>query len=147
MPTPSSAEFVDTRTLHSICPPDDDRSSGRIISQVDGFQDNDAVAAPVANQQPTPPPSESRRSPGPSEPYSNDQRFKQISMSEEIQISPSEILSPVSVEDAQEESEQAEHHTSGSGYSGGSSSMSNEFSNIRVRSRPPRVLICFKELS
>jgi hypothetical protein len=134
MPTPSSDEFMDVRSLHSTCPPEDERPIGRRASQSDGFLDDDVVASPIVNQQPTPPPSDSQRSPGPSEPYSNDQRIKQIAMAEEIQASSSEILSPVSIEETQEESEHAEHHASSSRYSGGSSSMSNEFSNVRVRS-------------
>jgi glucose-induced degradation protein 4 len=140
MPTPSSDEFVDARSLHSTCPPEDERPSGRRTSQSEGFLNDDAIAALVVNQQPTPP-SDSQRSPGPSEPYSNDQRIKQITMAEEMQTSSSEILSPVSIEDTQEENDQSEHHASSCGYSGGSSSMSNEFSNVRVRSRWPLIFI------
>jgi glucose-induced degradation protein 4 len=132
MPTPSSDEFMDARSMHSTCPPEDERPSGRRTPQTEGFLDDDVVAAPAVIQQPTPPPSESQRSPGPSEPYSNEQRMKQIAMAEEMQTSSTEILSPVSIEDTQEETEQSEHHASGSGYTGGSSSMSNEFSNVRV---------------
>jgi glucose-induced degradation protein 4 len=134
MPTPSSSdEFVDARSLHSTCPPEDERPSGWRTSEGDGIRGEDAVAAPDVIQQPSPPPSESQRSPGLSDTYSNDQRIKQIAMAEEMQTSSSEILSPVSMEETQEESEQSDHRGSSGGYTGGSSSMSNDFSNIRVR--------------
>jgi hypothetical protein len=54
-------------------------------------------------------------------------------MAQDMQTLSSEILSPVSMEDTQEESEQSEHRGSSGGYSGSSSSMSNDFSNVRVR--------------
>lgn len=133
MPTPSSDEFVDARSLHSTCPPEDERPSGWRTSEVDGIRDEDAVAGLGVTQQPTPPSSESQRSPGPSDTYLNDQHTMQTAMVEDMQTSSSEILSPVSMEDTQEESEQSEHRGSSGGYSGGSSSMSNDFSNIRVR--------------
>ena len=133
MPTPSSDEFVDARSLHSTCPPDDERPIEWRTSEGDGIRDEDAVAAPDVIQQPSPSPSESQRSPGPADTYSNDQCIKQIAMAEEMQTSSSEILSPVSMEDTQEESEQSEHRGSSGGYTGGSSSMSNDFSNVRVR--------------
>jgi glucose-induced degradation protein 4 len=133
MPTPSSDEFVDARSLHSTCPPEDERPSGRRTSEGDGARNENAVAASDAIQQPTPPPSETYRSPGPSDTYSNDQRTKQMAMSPDMQTSSSEIPSPVSMEDTQEESEQSEQRGSSGGYSGGSSSMSNDFSNVRVR--------------
>jgi hypothetical protein len=133
MPTPSSDEFVDARSLHSTCPPEDERPSGWRTTEGDGIRNDDAVAAPDMIQQLSPSPSESQRSPALSDTYSNDQRIKQITMTEEMQISSSEILSPVSMEDTQEESEQSEHRGSTGGYTGGSSSMSNDFSNIRVR--------------
>jgi hypothetical protein len=132
MPTPSSDEFVDARSLHNTCPPEDERPSGWRTSEGDGIRDEDAVAALDVIQQPTPPPSESQRSPGLSDINTNDQRIMQIAMGEEMQTSSSEILSPVSMEDTQEESEQSEHRGSSGGYTGGSSSMSNEFSNVRV---------------
>jgi hypothetical protein len=141
MPTPSSDEFVDARSLHNTCPPEDERPSGWRTSEGDDIPDDDAAAEPDVIQQPTPPPSESQRSPGPSNIYSNDQRIKQTIMAEEMQTSSSEILSPVSIEDTQEENEQSEHRGSSSGYTRGSSSMSNDFSNIRVRiSLPPGFL-------
>jgi hypothetical protein len=133
MPTPSSDEFVDARSLHSTCPPEDERPSGRRTSEGDGTRNENAVAASDVIQQPTPPPSETHRSPGTSDTYSNDQRTKQIAMAQDMQTLSSEILSPVSMEDTQEESEQSEHRGSSGGYSGGSSSMSNDFSNVRVR--------------
>jgi len=132
MPTPSSDGFVDARLLHSTCPPEDERPSGWRTSEGDVVRDEDAVAASDVIQQPTPPPSESQRSPGLSDAYPNEQRIKQITMAEEMRTSSTEILSPVSMEDTQEESEQSEHRGSSGGYTGGSSSMSNDFSNVRV---------------
>lgn len=133
MPTPSSDEFVNSRPLHGSCPPEDERPSGWRTSEGESARNEDAVAAPDMMQQPTPPPSETQRSPGPSDTYSNDQCIKQIVMADEIRASSSEILSPVSMEDTQEENDQSEHRRPGGGYSGSSSSMSNDFSNIRVR--------------
>jgi hypothetical protein len=132
MPTPSSDEFVDARSLHNTCPPEDERSNEWRASEGDGIRDEHVVVALDVIQQPTPPPSESQRSPESSNAYSNEQRIKQIDMEEEKQHSSSETLSPVSMEDTQEESEQSDHRGSSSGYSGGSSSMSNDFSNVRV---------------
>jgi glucose-induced degradation protein 4 len=133
MPTPASDEFMDARSLHSTCPPEDERAGGWRTTEDDDIRDEDAVAAPDMIQQPSPPPSESQRSPVLSDTYSNDQRIKQVAMADEMQTSSSETLSPVSMEDTQEESEQSEHCGSSGGYTGGSSSMSNDFSNIRVR--------------
>jgi glucose-induced degradation protein 4 len=133
MPTPSSDQTVDERSLHSSCPPEDDRSSSWRTSEIDEMRREDSTAVPIGNQQHSIPLSDSHRSPDLSDANPNEQRMKQMAAAEESQTSSSDVMSPVSVEDTQEDSEQSEHPVLSTGYTGGSSSMSNEFSNVRVR--------------
>jgi hypothetical protein len=132
MPTPSNNDAVDARSLHSSCPPEDDRPSSWRTSETGGTRDADSVAAPIVEQRSLPPLSESPRSTDTSDANLHEQRMKDIGMAEESQVPSSETMSPASAEDVQEDSEQSDHTVLASGYTGGSSSMSNEFSNIRV---------------
>ena len=138
MPTPSSDQTVDERSLHSSCPPEDNRSSSWRTSEIDEMRREDSTSVPIGNQQHSIPLSDSHRSPDLSDVNPNEQRMKQMGAAEESQTSSSEIMSPVSAEDTQEDSEQSENHVLSSGYPGGSSSMSNEFSNVRVCVLPLR---------
>jgi hypothetical protein len=101
---------------------------------MDRLQREDTIAAPIVNQQrPSPLSSDSPRSPDFSDASPNEQRTKHMTAAEESQTLSSEIMSPASAEDTQEDSEQSEHLALSSGYTGSSSSISKEFSNVRVR--------------
>jgi hypothetical protein len=135
MPTPSIDEIVDdSRSSHTTCPPDDDRSSDWRASDTEVSQDEGLVTATTMNiQQPTPPPSDSQSANSPSHPFTgNEQHTKKLDMegdSQSMEIVSGDMMSPVSVEDKQEEAEQPALATS---QVGNSPSMSYDFSNVRV---------------
>ena len=127
MPTPSSDEgIVATPSLHSSCPPDDDRSSWRSL-EIDETRDEAIETAPEVLQQPTPPPSDSQVTGSTDTHVAEPQDVKRMDIDEEI--APRDMLSPMSAEgDKQEETELPALPVTDLG----SPSMGYEFSNVRV---------------
>jgi hypothetical protein len=134
MPTPSTTETVDQRLSQNSCPPDDDRVSPWSVTELDDMRRDESSATPMQREErsSTPQP-DSPLSPGQSNTQPDDEGAKRVSVEEELRMSSSDTTSPASAGDNQEESEQSEHTLPNGGYTGGTSSMNNEFSNVRVR--------------
>ncbi len=128
MPTPQTHEnLVPAPSIHSSCPPDDDRSSWRSVEIEDSLIEANLIAPPVL-QQPSPPPSHSHTA-GSTDPHiAEQQQTKRMDIDEEA--SAPDMLSPMSAEaDKQDESEL--HPLTRADL--GSPSIGYDFSNIRVR--------------
>jgi len=132
MPTPSSDEgILATPSLHSSCPPDDDRSSWGGL-EIDDTRDEAIATAPEVLQQPTPPPSDSPVTGSADTHVAGSQDVKRMDIDEEI--APRDMLSPMSAEgDKQEETELPALSTTDLG----SPSMGYEFSNVRLLPSSP----------
>ncbi|KUJ07992.1 vesicle-mediated transport protein-like protein Vid24 [Mollisia scopiformis] len=127
MPTPSSADnLAAASSLHSSCPPDDDRSSWRSI-QMEDTQDEAIVTAPEVLQQPTPPPTDSQVTGSTNTHIAEHQQTKRMDIDEET--SGPDILSPMSAE--ADKPEDVELPTL-SNTDLSSPSMGYDFSNIRL---------------
>jgi hypothetical protein len=132
MPTPSDEILDVSRSSHSTCPPEDDRSHAWRAGEMDNMRDGESVNTEMVVQQPTPPASESQRTPDLTDTLSHqEENLKQMDIDEETPSS-GDIMSPVSSEDKREESEQPEQGALASAYNDGCLSRSYEFSNIRV---------------
>lgn len=126
-PSPSSNETIVAATsLHSSCPPDDDRANWRVVD-MDVPHDEAIATAPEVLQQPTPPPAESRPAGSTDTHIAAPHNTKQMDIDEDN--SGPDMLSPMSAEgDKQEESELPALPNTDLG----SPSMGYDFSNIRV---------------
>lgn len=137
MPTPSSADNIAAASsIHSSCPPDDDRSSWRGL-QLDDSQDEAIVTAPETFQQPTPPPSDSQLT-GSTETHAVEQpQSKRMDIEEET--NGPDMLSPMSAEtDKQDDSEMPTLSRTDLS----SPSMGYDFSNIRVCTHQKQEVLC-----
>jgi len=126
-PSPSSNETIVAATsLHSSCPPDDDRANWRVVD-MDVPHDAAIATAPEVLQQPTPPPAESRPAGSTDTHIAAPHNTKQMDVDEDN--GGPDMLSPMSAEgDKQEESELPALPNTDLG----SPSMGYDFSNIRV---------------
>jgi hypothetical protein len=130
MPTPSNEQVVDdSRMLHASCPPDDDRSNNWRTTDSESIPSND-ITPTMINEQIMAPQSDPQGPPSSAETYIDDsqQSNKQVDAVEGT--SSSEIMSPASVDDKPEGSDQQVSLTDS--YASGTPSMSYEFSNVRV---------------
>ena len=125
MPTPNIAT---TTSLHSSCPPDDDRASWRTT---DDSQEGVDVPAPEVSQQPTPPPSDSQPAGSADTHITRQRESKRTDIEEEINAP--DMLSPISTEGEKHEDNELRTLTR---TDLGSPSMGYDFSNIRVRYLP-----------
>lgn len=131
MPTPQSNEnMVAAPSIHSSCPPDDDRSSWRSLEIEDSLVDAN-MPAPEVLQQPSPSPSppESHTAGSTDTHIAGQQQSKQMDIDEEA--SAPDILSPMSAEADKQQDETDLHQLTRTDL--GSPSMGYDFSNIRVR--------------
>jgi len=134
MPTPSSNEIIDdSRSSHTTCPPEDDRSSAWRTAQshVPGDEVNTAPAITV-QQQPTPPAAETQDVGSTDTPPNTDQQIKQMDIDEDGPAP--EMLSPLSVEGEKHEDTELPALSS---VDLGSPSMSYDFSNVRLTPSSP----------
>ncbi|KAH7403457.1 vacuolar import and degradation protein-domain-containing protein [Cadophora sp. MPI-SDFR-AT-0126] len=131
-PSPSSNETIVAATsLHSSCPPDDDRENWRVVD-MDVPHDEAIATAPEVLQQPTPPPAESRPAGSTDTHIAAQHSTKQMDVDEDN--SGPDMLSPMSAEgDKQEESELPALSNTDLG----SPSMGYDFSNIRLLPSSP----------
>jgi hypothetical protein len=126
MPTPSSNEDIVAASLHSSCPPDDDRSSWRSVEMDESHADA-THTTPEIFQQPTPPRSDSQ-APGSTDSHIVEQQGnKRMDIDEESHIP--DMLSPMSAEGDKHDDTEL-HALSNTDIS--SPSMGYDFSNIRV---------------
>jgi len=103
---------------------------------MDGTLDGDSVIPTIVNQQPTPPRSDSPRPVGSTESHPNDdQHVKKMDVDEDSPTG--DMMSPESIEEKQEETEQRALTKLTNGYIGGSASTSYDFSNVRLTPSSP----------
>lgn len=135
MPTPSDDdETLDiSRSSHPTCPPEDDRSNPWRTSEIDESHRNDSDVTAILNQLAPPSASHSDLPTSILEQIPNNGRHSR-KMDIDDGSSSQELMSPVSIEDKQEENVQA---ALSSGYIGGSS---YDFSSVRVRASIPHTL-------
>ncbi|PMD64046.1 vesicle-mediated transport protein-like protein Vid24 [Hyaloscypha bicolor E] len=128
MPTPQSNEnMLPAPSIHSSCPPDEDRSSWRSIEMEDGLVEAN-VPAPEVLQQPSPSPPESHTTGSTDTHIAEQQQGKRMDIDEEA--SAPDMLSPMSTETDKQQDESDLHQLTRSDL--GSPSMGYDFSNIRL---------------
>lgn len=132
MPTPQSDEnMVAAPSIHSSCPPDDDRSSWRSVEMEDSLVEEN-LPAPEVLQQPSPSPPESHTAGSTDTHIAEPQQGKRMDIDEEA--SAPDMLSPMSAEADKQQDESDLHQLTRSDLS--SPSMGYDFSNIRVGTLP-----------
>lgn len=137
--TSSTDEIVDdSRSSHTTCPPEDDRSGDWRGSEIEAVRDESdhPIDAPMMNQDITPAESRSQNA---AEPPESDELQNPKKMEPEEDSSPSmdmtssDMMSPASLDDKQDEALQSPLANANAG---NSPSMSQEFSNVRVHPKP-----------
>jgi glucose-induced degradation protein 4 len=125
--------MVAAPSIHSSCPPDDDRSSWRSVELQGGLIEAN-IPAPEVLHQPSPSPPESHTTGSTDTHIAEHQQGKRMDIDEEA--SAPDILSPMSAEADKQQDESDLHQLTRSDL--GSPSMGYDFSNIRVSIHPKR---------
>ena len=133
MPTPQSSEdIVATPSLHSSCPPEDDRSSWRSVDMEDRPVDENLPPSEVLQQSSTP--TSDSRTPGSTDTHIEGQhQTKRMDIDEEV--SAPDMLSPMSAEAEKPHDESDLQPLTRADLGSCSPSMGYDFSNIRVSMR------------